>query len=249
MYHRQTLREERQSISQQSWVSRSTSRRTCPARHGTTTIAPSNHALTDQCCRPAILIGLFVAFGGVLYGYDTGTISGILAMDYFKQEFATVTPPEITASQESLIVSILSAGTFFGALTAAPTADILGRRYGLMFSTAVVFNLGVILQTAATAQPMFIAGRFFAGFGVGMISAMSKFFDGVRVCTSRSHALQFPCTSLRPPRSGFVVPLSVLTSSPLPLVSSWLPLSTTPPRTALTLDHTAFRLLFSLLGL
>ncbi|EOD51466.1 putative mfs monosaccharide protein [Neofusicoccum parvum UCRNP2] len=115
---------------------------------------------------PAILIGLFVAFGGVLYGYDTGTISGILAMDYFKQEFATVTPPEITASQESLIVSILSAGTFFGALTAAPTADILGRRYGLMFSTAVVFNLGVILQTAATAQPMFIAGRFFAGFGV-----------------------------------------------------------------------------------
>jgi SP family sugar:H+ symporter-like MFS transporter len=29
---------------------------------------------------PAILIGLFVAFGGVLFGYDTGTISGILAM-------------------------------------------------------------------------------------------------------------------------------------------------------------------------
>lgn len=29
---------------------------------------------------PAIMIGLFVAFGGVLFGYDTGTISGILAM-------------------------------------------------------------------------------------------------------------------------------------------------------------------------
>jgi hypothetical protein len=28
---------------------------------------------------PAIIIGLFVAFGGVLFGYDTGTISGILA--------------------------------------------------------------------------------------------------------------------------------------------------------------------------
>ncbi|KAB2578922.1 putative glucose transporter rco-3 [Lasiodiplodia theobromae] len=126
---------------------------------------------------PAILIGLFVAFGGVLYGYDTGTISGILAMDYFKTEFSTVSPPAITASQESLIVSILSAGTFFGALTAAPVADFLGRRYGLMFSAMVVFNLGVILQTAATAQPMFIAGRFFAGFGVGLISAMIPMYQ------------------------------------------------------------------------
>ena len=27
---------------------------------------------------PAIVVGLFVAFGGVLFGYDTGTIGGIL---------------------------------------------------------------------------------------------------------------------------------------------------------------------------
>lgn len=134
---------------------------------------------------PAILVGLFVAFGGVLYGYDTGTISGILAMSYFKTQFATVSPPAITAQQESLIVSILSAGTFFGALTAAPVADKLGRRYGLMFSAAVVFNLGVILQTIATAQPMFIAGRFFAGYGVGLISAMSMLSHRLCSCAAR----------------------------------------------------------------
>lgn len=29
---------------------------------------------------PAIAMGFFVAFGGVLFGYDTGTISGIIAM-------------------------------------------------------------------------------------------------------------------------------------------------------------------------
>lgn len=32
---------------------------------------------------PSILVGIFVAFGGVLYGYDTGTISGIQTMPYW----------------------------------------------------------------------------------------------------------------------------------------------------------------------
>jgi SP family sugar:H+ symporter-like MFS transporter len=36
----------------------------------------------------------------------------------------------ITSSQESLVVSILSAGTFFGALAGAPVADILGKFLG-----------------------------------------------------------------------------------------------------------------------
>lgn len=85
----------------------------------------------------------------------------------------------ITAAQKSLIVSILSAGTFFGALTAAPLADVSGRRIALMV-TLGVFCLGVALQTAASAIPLFVAGRAVAGFGVGLISALSKsIFYGV----------------------------------------------------------------------
>ncbi|KAF2841660.1 glucose transporter-like protein [Patellaria atrata CBS 101060] len=126
---------------------------------------------------PAIAIGLFVAFGGVLFGYDTGTISGIIAMEYWLEEFSTEGNGQITGAQDSLIVSILSAGTFFGALAAAPFADILGRKWGLFAAAGVVFNLGVILQTAATEQPMFIAGRFFAGLGVGLISAMIPMYQ------------------------------------------------------------------------
>lgn len=96
-------------------------------------------------------------------------------MDFWKKEFSTTANGELTAAQDSLIVSILSAGTFFGALTAAPMGDLLGRRFGLMASAGIVFNLGVILQTAATRQPLFIAGRFFAGYGVGLVSALSKY--------------------------------------------------------------------------
>lgn len=117
-----------------------------------------------------------------MFGYDTGTIGDILAMRYWLDTFSTgyIDPQTqlkgITANQQSEIVSILSAGTFFGALTAAPTGDFFGRRYGLMVSV-VVFTLGVILQTIATAIPMFVAGRFFAGYGVGMISALIPLYQ------------------------------------------------------------------------
>lgn len=130
---------------------------------------------------PAIVIGLFVAFGGVLFGYDTGTISGILAMKYWMTLFSTgyvnsAGQKDVSPAQSSTVVSILSAGTFFGALSAAPFGDLMGRRLGLVASS-LVFIFGVILQVAATALPLFIAGRFFAGFGVGLVSALSKLFD------------------------------------------------------------------------
>ncbi|KAJ5817302.1 hypothetical protein N7447_009535 [Penicillium robsamsonii] len=125
---------------------------------------------------PAIMIGLFVAFGGVLFGYDTGTISGILAMKKWREMFSTGFInekdglPDVTASQSSMIVSLLSAGTFFGALGAAPIADKFGRRMGMIMES-FVFVFGVILQTIATSIPLFVAGRFFAGLGVGLLSA------------------------------------------------------------------------------
>lgn len=84
----------------------------------------------------------------------------------------------VTTSQESAIVSILSAGTFFGALSSPFLADHVGRRPGLIISTWV-FNLGVVLHTVATSIPLFLAGRFFAGLGVGLISAMGRWILGV----------------------------------------------------------------------
>lgn len=78
--------------------------------------------------------------------------------------------PDVTSSQSSMIVSLLSAGTFFGALGAAPIADKFGRRWGMIIES-VVFVFGVILQTISTSIPLFVAGRFFAGLGVGLLSA------------------------------------------------------------------------------
>ncbi|KAK4040638.1 general substrate transporter [Parachaetomium inaequale] len=130
---------------------------------------------------PAIAISAFVAFGGVLFGYDTGTISGILAMDHWRDLFSTGYRDskghlDVSPSQSSAIVSILSAGTFFGALASPLLGDNIGRRWGLIAS-CWVFNLGVVLQTAATALPLFLAGRFFAGLGVGLLSALVPLYQ------------------------------------------------------------------------
>lgn len=97
-------------------------------------------------------------------------------MKYWRELFSTgyINPkdhfPDVTSSQSSMIVSLLSAGTFFGALGAAPIADYFGRRIGMILDT-FVFVFGVILQTASTSIPLFVAGRFFAGLGVGLLSA------------------------------------------------------------------------------
>ncbi|KAG7663848.1 uncharacterized protein J8A68_002596 [[Candida] subhashii] len=123
----------------------------------------------------SILVGLFAAFGGFLFGYDTGTISGILAMPYVKELF----PADHTAfraDESSLIVSILSAGTFIGALSAPLFSDRIGRRWTLIISTLIVFNIGIILQTIATTIPPLVAGRFMAGLGVGLVSAVCPLF-------------------------------------------------------------------------
>jgi MFS family permease len=94
------------------------------------------------------------------------TISGIIAMNWFRQQFSTgdyINPTDheadISPAQSALIVSILSAGTFCGALSAAPFADRLGQRMSLILAVCV-FTVGVILQILSLAIPLFVCGRY-----------------------------------------------------------------------------------------
>jgi sugar porter (SP) family MFS transporter len=73
--------------------------------------------------------------------------------------------------EKSLIVSILSAGTFFGALIAGSLADWLGRR-ATIISGCGVFSVGVVLQVASSTVSVLVAGRLIAGVGVGFVSAV-----------------------------------------------------------------------------
>lgn len=70
-----------------------------------------------------------------------------------------------------MITSILSAGTFFGALFAGNLADWIGRRLSII-SACGVFSIGVVLQVASSTIGLLVAGRVIAGFGVGLVSCI-----------------------------------------------------------------------------
>ncbi|QKX57200.1 uncharacterized protein TRUGW13939_04308 [Talaromyces rugulosus] len=131
---------------------------------------------------PAIVIGIFVSLGGILFGYDTGNINGIIAMQQWKNKYSTgytnetTGKPDVTAGEKALVVSILSAGTFFGSLVAAPAGDKIGRRWGLICS-CTLFIIGVVLQVVSETMPLFVAGRGIAGFGVGMLSTLIPLYQ------------------------------------------------------------------------
>lgn len=85
-------------------------------------------------------------------------------MGSFKSQFNTgyrdeKGTPDLSPSEISIIVAILSAGTVVGALLAAPIGDWLGRRISIIVSICV-FSFGVIFQVCADAIPMLLAGRY-----------------------------------------------------------------------------------------
>lgn len=107
-----------------------------------------------------ISASLLVALGGLLYGYDTGVISGTLAQitdDYGVSEHG------VTAE---FITSFILAGAVVGALGASFFARRFGRRVTIM-AVASVFVAGVVFCAISPNPYVMMASRFFLGLAVG----------------------------------------------------------------------------------
>ncbi|KAF9062940.1 putative MFS monosaccharide transporter [Rhodocollybia butyracea] len=120
----------------------------------------------------AYLMCAFAAFGGIFFGYDSGYINGVTASKVFYQSIEGSEATALSGPHNSLIVSILSAGTFFGALFAGDLAEWYGRRPTII-AGCFVYTIGVIIQiTHTTGLGRIVAGRLIAGIGVGFVSAI-----------------------------------------------------------------------------
>ena len=83
----------------------------------------------------------FAAFAGMLFGYDSGYINGVLGVEQFYTRVEGDGAEALTSPHQSLIVSILSCGTFFGAIIAGDISDMIGRKWTII-AGCVIYIIG-----------------------------------------------------------------------------------------------------------
>ncbi|XP_075489290.1 inositol transporter 4-like [Primulina tabacum] len=115
-------------------------------------------------------LALSAGIGGLLFGYDTGVISGALL--YIREDFESV--DRKTWLQET-IVSMAVAGAIFGAAIGGWINDRFGRKMSILIAD-VLFFFGAIIMAVAPGPWMIILGRIFVGLGVGMASMTAPLY-------------------------------------------------------------------------
>ena len=128
------------------------------ADHSIEAVSPAEQATGSAYVYAA---AIFAALGGLLFGYDTGVISGALL--FIKQQFG------LSVFRQELVVSVVLVGAAISALGGGRLADRIGRRATLLI-TAVIFVVGALLCAAAPTAALLIFGRVIVGIGIGLSS-------------------------------------------------------------------------------
>ncbi len=111
-------------------------------------------------------------------GYDTGVV---LSLKSFKVDFGlplatTGFASETNAHISQNVVSLLTAGCFFGAIFASYANDKLGRKNSLLGFT-VIFMIGAVIQVSSLHHiSQVYVGRFVAGLGIGGMSSITPIY-------------------------------------------------------------------------
>jgi MFS family permease len=112
--------------------------------------------------RLVLVMAVTAALGGLLFGYDTGIISGALL--FIREDFGLS-----DAAQQTVVGSLLF-GAVLGALIAGPLTDRTGRRTAIL-AAAVVFALGSLAAALATGTSTLVVARFALGVAIGSAAA------------------------------------------------------------------------------
>ncbi|PLB44343.1 putative MFS quinate transporter [Aspergillus steynii IBT 23096] len=106
-----------------------------------------------------------ICCGGILFGYDSGVIGGVLIFDSFLRDFKYTADEQTRVS--SIAVGIQQAGALVGCLAIWPLTNRLGRRCAMMICSAI-FCAGVVFEVLNShALSVFYFGRVICGLGIG----------------------------------------------------------------------------------
>lgn len=136
-----------------------------------TTTQQQSRQLSDATVRRNVSVAAGItALGGLLFGYDTGVVSGALL--FLKSDFGG-----LSSFQQELVTSLLLVGAAVGALAAGRIADAVGRRRAIIL-TAAIFIAGVLLAAFAPTYVVLIIARFIIGLAVGSSSMVVPLYIG-----------------------------------------------------------------------
>jgi len=107
------------------------------------------------------------ALGGLLFGYDTGVISGALL--FIRDEMA------LSPTVQGIVVAIVLAGAVIGAAAAGTFSDRFGRRR-VILAAALLFIAGGILSAVAAELMALLTGRFLVGLAIGFASMLTPLY-------------------------------------------------------------------------
>lgn len=105
---------------------------------------------------------MFAVLTSATNGYDGSMMNGLQALDQWKSSFHDPNP-----ATRGLLNAIMPVGSLVALPVTPYIADILGRRFGIIIG-CIIMILGVLLQSLGLNIHMFIAARFFIGFGVAI---------------------------------------------------------------------------------
>ncbi|MEE3650355.1 MULTISPECIES: sugar porter family MFS transporter [unclassified Brenneria] len=114
-----------------------------------------------------LLICSVAALGGLLQGYDTSVISGVI--EPLNKHFS------LTSSETGWAVSSIVIGCVVGAYLAGKLADRYGRKAALII-TVFLMMVSVLGMALATTFTLFIIFRILGGFGIGLASVVSPIY-------------------------------------------------------------------------
>ncbi|KAF7335331.1 MFS sugar [Mycena sanguinolenta] len=127
---------------------------------------------------------LFTAFGGFLWGFDTGSIGPIIVMPQFEDQFG-----HISATIQGLLVSSMIATAASSAVFSGALSDRISRTYTISLG-AFVFSVGCAIGCSAKALPQLFVGRCIAGFGEGIfISSITVYVMEISPTSKRGRTM------------------------------------------------------------
>jgi len=114
----------------------------------------------------AVLAAL-ASLGGLLFGYDTGVISG--ALPFIRRDFA------LGAGMEGVATSAVLIGATLGAACAGFLSDQFGRKR-VILAVAALFVLGALGSAVAPSLTVLLAGRVVVGAAIGVASMLTPLY-------------------------------------------------------------------------